>query len=202
LFCWIDQYIKCENRSNGSKVIQGGWPEDFLKFPDRSPKKGFAKILMALDRVSASWPESIGVLQVKIGWTYACEMLLNSVFGLKSTLGAFFPKKWPLDPNFCRSVENLVRLSPGCADWANLRENRIDGSKVINGFVYAGNPYSRSKIGGFGGKWTPWKFSEALGPQKALSRARPRLLTYRSSKSAEPFLLGAVTSNEQNKKKN
>jgi hypothetical protein len=40
-----------------------------------------------------------------------------------------------------------------------------------------------------------------LGPQKALPCARLRLLAYRSSKSAKPFLLGAVTRNEQNKKR-
>jgi hypothetical protein len=44
-------------------------------------------------------------------------------------------------------------------------------------------------------------FWKRCDPQKALSCARPHRLTYRSSKSAEPFLLGAVTRNEQNKKK-
>jgi hypothetical protein len=46
----------------------------------------------------------------------------------------------------------------------------------------------------FGCFWKRWD------PKKALPGARPRLLTYRSSKSAEPVLLGAVTRNEQNKK--
>jgi hypothetical protein len=45
----------------------------------------------------------------------------------------------------------------------------------------------------FGSFWKGWD------PQKALPCARQRRLTYRSSKSAEPFLLGAVTRNEQNK---
>jgi hypothetical protein len=47
----------------------------------------------------------------------------------------------------------------------------------------------------------PWKLLEALGYLKALPCARPRRLTQRSSKSAEPFLLGALTRNEQNKKR-
>jgi hypothetical protein len=45
------------------KLFKG---EDFWKFPDCSPKKGFAKILMTR-RVSASLAESIGVLQKRIG---------------------------------------------------------------------------------------------------------------------------------------
>jgi hypothetical protein len=45
------------------------------------------------------------------------------------------------------------------------------------------------------------KLLEALGPQKALPCARPHRLTNRSSKSAQPFLRGAMTRNEQKKRK-
>jgi hypothetical protein len=49
----------------------------------------------------------------------------------------------------------------------------------------------------FCGKLPPWKFLEALRPRKAPAVVKPRCLTYRLSKSAELFLLGVVTRNEQ-----
>jgi hypothetical protein len=62
-------------------------------------------------------------------------------------------------------------------------------------------PIPGPNLGGFGENEPLGSFWKRWDPQKALPCARPRRLTYRSSKSAEPFLLGAVTRNEQNKKK-
>jgi hypothetical protein len=95
LFCWIDQYITCKSRSNvGSKVSQ---EVDFWKFSYCSPKMGFAKALMT-PRVSASWAESIGVLQVRIGWKG--EKLFNSVFLLEIPFGGVFAQKVTPRPTF------------------------------------------------------------------------------------------------------
>jgi hypothetical protein len=56
-------------------------------------------------------------------------------------------------------------------------------------------------LGGFGENDPLRSFCRSCEPQKAPPCARPRRLTYRSSKSAKPFLQAAWPRNEQNKKK-
>jgi hypothetical protein len=146
------------------------------QFPDCSPKKGFEKFMM-IPRVFASWAESIGVLQVRIGWTG--EKLFNSVCWLEIPFGGVFPKIVTSRQNSFRSVDNLECLAPCCADWANLSEKSHDRLKSYWWFfIKLEIPVRCPNLGGFWGKWTSWKFLEALGPQKALPCAMPRLLTY------------------------
>jgi hypothetical protein len=81
--------ITCKNRWNGLKVIQGG---RFLEIPRLLPED---RVCKNVDDPSgfSQLPESIGVLQVRISSME--HKLFNSVFGLKSPLGAFSPKSDP-----------------------------------------------------------------------------------------------------------
>jgi hypothetical protein len=63
-------------------------------------------------------------------------------------------------------------------------------------------PISGPNLRGLGENEPLGSFLKRWDSQKALPRAKPRRLTYRSSKSAGPFLLGTVTRNEQNKNNN
>lgn len=66
-------------------------------------------------------------------------------FGLKSPLGRFSTNQ-TLRTHCGDFVENFEFLSLIGVDWANLSINRVNGWKVIHGFVYCGNPYSRPKL--------------------------------------------------------
>jgi hypothetical protein len=85
LYCWIDEFNTSENRSNGSKVIQG---EDFGNFPIAPLKRRLQKF---------RWP--LGFPLVELNPLVYCKWesverlksYSTACFGLKSPLGAFFP---------------------------------------------------------------------------------------------------------------
>jgi hypothetical protein len=161
------------------KLLKG---EDFWKFPDCSPKKGFAKILMT-PQISAGWAESIDVLQVRIGWTD--EKLFNSMLWLEIAFVGIFPQKVTPRLKFLSLRWNLRCLSRGCVDWANLSENRLNGWKVINDFFKAGNSYSRPKFGFFLGKMNPLEVFGKVGTPKTHFLARDRVF-WRTDRQNRP----------------
>jgi hypothetical protein len=84
--------------------------------------------------------------------------------------------------------------------WATDDPNRLHCFEVNRLDHLAGNQYSRSRKRGFGEN-SPNGKVEALWPATVSPSMKTRRLTYRSSKSAEPFSLGAISRDERYKNK-